>query len=308
MAQGKWIAGLRADMPLAEAGRRVLRARLAVVRKYLRLAMREPESDVEHVHQLRVGTRRAAAALRIFKRCLRRKTLKQMRKVLRRLRKAAGEAREWDVFQEDLAAHLEKAPHSQQFGLQFLLGHAVSCRHAAQARLLRAGKRQQQTLSALVARMKIVRPGKKGRSLGDLARPLLTHLTGKLEKAAQEDLNRYEDLHRVRIAGKRLRYALEVFASCFGPELEDTHYPRVERLQEILGQANDSHTASLRLERMRIELRKRPTIWRPCRPGIEALLRYHQRHLPRLRRAFLQWWRDWRKDGAESLLAALSCP
>ena len=37
-----------------------------------------------------------------------------------------------------------------------------------------------------------------------------------------------DELHQLRITGKRLRYAVEVFAGCYGPPLRETLYPAVE--------------------------------------------------------------------------------
>ena len=51
----------------------------------------------------------------------------------------------------------------------------------------------------------------------DLARPLLFERLQDLERTALGDLTDYGQLHQVRIAGKRLRYAMEVFADCFDP-------------------------------------------------------------------------------------------
>src|SRR5215831_7032142 len=98
MAEGKWISDLAAETPLVDAARRVLSIRLEVVRDWLGLALREPDKDPEHVHQLRVGTRRAGAALEIFAPCLPEKVYDAARRHLRRLRRAAGAARDWDVF------------------------------------------------------------------------------------------------------------------------------------------------------------------------------------------------------------------
>src|SRR5437764_1326950 len=98
----KWIAHVRSDMPPAEAARHVLLARLQVVADYLPRALDEADRDPENVHQLRVGTRRAAAALRIFRQSLPAKAFKRARKRLRRLRRAAGAVRDWDVFLQDL--------------------------------------------------------------------------------------------------------------------------------------------------------------------------------------------------------------
>ena len=43
----------------------------------------------------------------------------------------------------------------------------------------------------------------------------------------------------MRILGKRLRYAMEMFADCFGPAFREELYPAVEQMQEILGRANE---------------------------------------------------------------------
>ena len=59
MAEGKWIQNLKANTPLADAARHVLTVRLEVVRDALPLALHQADQDAEHVHQLRVSTRRA---------------------------------------------------------------------------------------------------------------------------------------------------------------------------------------------------------------------------------------------------------
>src|SRR5262249_55244587 len=102
MADGKWIDGLSPATPIADAAKAVLVARFGVVKHFLPLAAERPNEDVEYVHQLRVGTRRAAAALRVFEDALPRKLLKATKRTLRRIRRAAGDARDWDVFIQTL--------------------------------------------------------------------------------------------------------------------------------------------------------------------------------------------------------------
>src|SRR5262249_55819232 len=46
-------------------------------------------------------------------------------------------------------------------------------------------------------------------------------------------------LHRFRIAGKKLRYTMELVAPAFGFELREQQYPLVQELQERLGNIND---------------------------------------------------------------------
>src|SRR5947209_13516789 len=215
MANGKWIKGLKAKMPLADAARRVLQVRLEVVRTRLPLALREPDKDPEHVHQLRVGTRRAGAAVEIFEPCLRGKPYRGAGKAMKKLRRAAGEARDWDVFHDMLTAQLDSAKPNEKTGIDLLLGYARGQRDVAQMHLTEVAETKSGNVDALIEKtLKCVRRPRKGpEKLVDLARPLLADLLADLDKAVARDLSRYENLHLVRIAGKRLRYAMEVFAS-----------------------------------------------------------------------------------------------
>ena len=104
MSDGKWIPDLSPEMPVVDAARTVLAARFGVVRHYLPLAAESPFDNPEYVHQLRVGTRRAGAALRVFADCLPKKPQRAAKKSLRAIRRAAGGARDWDVFLDNLAA------------------------------------------------------------------------------------------------------------------------------------------------------------------------------------------------------------
>jgi CHAD domain-containing protein len=143
-------------------------------------------------------------------------------------------------------------------------------------------------------------------TLRDLARPLLSRLLQELKEAAGRDLEDYGHLHRVRIIGKRLRYAMEVFACCFAEEFRERYYAAVEEMQEILGRANDSHTAQQRLCWLRDRLRSPGgSEWKRLQPGLTALLRYHQRNLPAQRRHFLKWWSRWQKMDAETAFVGL---
>jgi CHAD domain-containing protein len=306
MADGKWIRGLRPDMPLTQAAREVLAARLEVVRYFLPLALSQAEKDPENVHQLRVSTRRSDAALRIFRACLSGRNYRAARARLRTLRRAAGAARDWDVFLMALAERRAVAKTNEQPGLDFLIGYSLGQRHAAQAVLETVEQNQPQTFDAFLDETvgEVREPHEDGKALFiDLARPMLRTLSGKLSAAASGDLTDYEQLHQVRIAGKRLRYAMEVVADCFGPAFRDEVYPQVEEMQEILGRANDSHVASGRLRALRDKLRAYPETWQCAKAGIEALLRFHQKRLPQERRRFLKWWQTWEKRDVEELLA-----
>jgi CHAD domain-containing protein len=313
MPEGKWISDLESSTPLTEAARHVLFVRLQVVNDYLPHAALEADEDIEFVHQLRVGTRRADAALRIFKDCLPKKAHRRARRRLRKLRHAAGAARDWDVFLVDLLAREEDADATHRAGLDFLIGYAVGQRTAAHAELESVYQEQAATFETFLTRtIDAIRPCQDHSAsaiLVDLARPLLFERLRDLEQAALGDLTDYAQLHQVRIAGKCLRYAMEVFADCFDPTFRSKLYPRIEQLQDILGRANDSHVAAERIASLRERIRVTcATAWPRFQPGVEQLLRTHQRRLPQERRRFLKWWGEWHPAGSEAVMTSLLTP
>lgn len=301
MVDGKWIEGLGPLLSVAEAARLALQVRFEVVRYHLPLALQEADRDPEHVHRLRVGTRRAGAALRIFEATVPDKLLRKAKRLLRSVRRAAGAARDWDVFVGDLLERAEHARATEHAGLDFLIGYGSGQRDAAQQELLEAGTRNEPRLKTLLtALVQSVHPLEgaaaphKMKDLGDYQ---LRELLQELTWAAARNLDDYEQLHQVRILGKQLRYAVEVFASCYPPEMREHLYARIEEMQEILGLANDSHVAVGRLDALRERFRQKwPAEWKRIGPGIDGLLRFHRRRLPKQKEAFLQWWARWQTD------------
>ena len=308
MADEKWIAGLRGEMPVMAAAKLALALRLGVVRDRLPAAVFHADDDVENVHQLRVGTRRAAAALRIFADCLPARVAEKTRKALRALRRSAGAARDWDVFLEHLNARYNRADAGQRNGLIFLLGFAFAQRELAQKLLHEAYDAKAERFAECIDDIaEHLEPSSNSNmTLSDLAGTMLADLLRELDTAARADLQSYEALHRVRILGKQLRYAMEIFESCYGPELRQHYYPAIADMQDILGLANDSYTACERLNSLRTRLMNaQPKQWPRYQKGIELLLSFHERRLPQQRRKFEKWWHAWLKSGAEKAFTEL---
>jgi hypothetical protein len=211
------------------------------------------------------------------------------------------------VFLLDLMERRGQRPAGERAGLEFLVGYAFGQRQAAQPGLDAAGARNIPGLDAFTDEaVEAVRDADNGETLLQLARPLLSVLLNRLATAAGGDLNDYAHLHQVRIAGKRLRYAMEVFGDVFPRELRGSIYPRVETMQEILGFANDSHVAAGHLTALRERLNGTDRAeWKRVRAGVEAVLRFHNARLRQQRRRFLAWWKQWAKDGGPQLAALL---
>ncbi|HEY1785731.1 MAG TPA: CHAD domain-containing protein, partial [Pirellulales bacterium] len=99
----KWIESSAVEDRFDVVARRALEGRLDFVWHFLTRAA-AADHQPEDVHQLRVATRRAMAALEIFQTLLPPRRTRKMKKQLKRIRRAAGGARDLDV----LAARLKK--------------------------------------------------------------------------------------------------------------------------------------------------------------------------------------------------------
>ena len=62
----KWADGTTPDDQTRDVAVRALRRRLDAVLYWLRQAARHAEKDIEHIHHLRVWSRRATAAIRLY--------------------------------------------------------------------------------------------------------------------------------------------------------------------------------------------------------------------------------------------------
>jgi CHAD domain-containing protein len=309
MSDTKWISDVHADTPLTQAAQRVLAARLETVGKYVQLVAKQENGDPEHVHQLRVSSRRAAAALDMFAHCLAGKAAVKAKKRLKRLRRTAGAARDWDVFLASLSPRAGLCK-DHRAGLELVKGYALGQGLAARRQLEEAAQDfadgfnpfAQKALNAIARHSIPIR----SQTLLQLARGSLFPLIRGLQDAAAQDLSDDANLHQVRIAGKKLRYAMEILAPCFESGFRERLYPAVEKMQEILGRANDSRFAIARLHELRLHLETtRFTGWKRYRPTLADFIVYHERRVALERQRFLRWWKQWEKTGGEPAFVSL---
>lgn len=291
MSDGKWIPDLTPEMPVADAARTVLAARFGVVRHYLPLAAEKPFEDVEYVHQLRVGTRRAGAALRVFADCLPKKPLRGTKKALRAIRRAAGGARDWDVFLEGLAAGGKPA-------LDFLRGFALGERTTAQDVLAEAYREHGTEFAERSTELtdETREPSEDAGTFADLAHAQLDDLLKTFDEAATANPTEPAALHQLRILGKRVRYAMELFAACFAPPLKDDLYPAVEDVQEILGGVQDAAVGVERLTTLRNRTKLvMPSEFKRVQAGLASLVKGQRAKIPAGKKAFAAWRTKWAK-------------
>ncbi|MBA4186428.1 MAG: hypothetical protein C0467_00270 [Planctomycetaceae bacterium] len=300
MADGKWIGGLTPEMSVADAAKAVLSARFEVIRNELPLVVERPFHDPEHVHQLRVGTRRAGAALRVFKDCLPRKYLKAVKQHLRTIRQAAGDSRDWDVFRLGLSSAKSLNTTAGKPARDFLTGYAIGERTAAQTRLAQAATTAGPLFTELS--FELAQAAQEPRSeepppnFGTLAAFQFGELLGIFDEAVKANPTEPYDLHQLRIIGKRARYALEIFATCFPPAFKDAVYPSIEKAQEVLGEIQDAAVGRDHLTALRDKVKLAvPDEWPRFQKGFEGLISSMRAKIPAGRKAFQTWRKEWEK-------------
>ena len=197
--------------------------------------------DKENIHQMRVATRRAMAALHLFETFLPRKRSRWFRKQLKQLRETAGEARDLDVLAQHVREVCQADPSS---GCASLSERISQARQAAQPAVTEIYEKLQRRdyrrrIKKLVNKTRHRSMESESPTYLDLARTGLRPLAVNFFNAAQADFASILAMHEFRIAGKHLRYAMEVFAAAFSPAFRKELYPMVEELQLKLGAVND---------------------------------------------------------------------
>jgi CHAD domain-containing protein len=241
---GKWIDAIRPDGSVCDAARVSLEARLMTVLHHLPLAAYHSAQDTEHVHRLRVSTRRAMAALNLYRDWLPRKRAKWVRKKLKKVRRAAGEARDLDV----LAQRLEREYAERAANV---LERIAKQRAVVQSKIVRVAeqfRRGDRFVRKTAKLLDGIERSEENRDPSDVyfrkwAAEQLATGAERFFASVPDEAADMSTLHQFRIRAKELRYSIELLAPAFGPELRDTHYRMIEELQERLGTINDYATA-----------------------------------------------------------------
>jgi CHAD domain-containing protein len=284
----KWIQGVSPEDRTSDVAKRTLAARLGAVLEYLPLAAEKADENVEFVHDLRVCTRRAAAALRLYSDLLPHCEVGWIRKQLRRIRRATNDARDYDV----LAQRLAKERSDPQAQRLLVTVHDQRCQAQQPILALYKSLKHDSRFARRVAKLlRHVRPPCKRRGeakdprFAKWAKANLRPLVKAFFKAAPTDGTDMAALHAFRIRGKELRYSMELLAAAFPLRFREKLYPIIETLQDKLGEINDLVAAQMRLQQ---RIRMADDVAQADR--LKRLLAQENARLERSRRAFFQWF------------------
>jgi CHAD domain-containing protein len=295
---GKWFWVDPPTAPVAHAAEQILALRMVEVERHLPLAARHAADDIEYVHQLRVNCRRAAAALRAFESLVGKESFR-LKKWLKRLREAAGPARDADVLIARLHNELDPAnPLAQQ-----LVDTVVQSRKESQDALARIDRKAtdgalQKVADRCIERLATSNRKRARQSFAKFSRRAVGEAARGLEGVDVATASLH-DLHQLRIAAKRLRYAIEIFHSAASPALRLEVYPQVEELQERLGALNDRASSQARWQTWLADLPPNDL----AAFAASLVVRDHAAATER-REEFLAWWTPERQASVRDLLDA----
>jgi len=208
--------------------------------------------DPEYLHQMRVALRRLRSAFSVFAPAHPREATAPITAELKWLGGSLGPARDWDVFVTEtlppVHAEFGEHPALAAFNVQ-----CAALRRAAARRARRtvASQRYQRLVLTLAGRLTA------GQWSADLDEAGRGRLAPVVEFAGTVLERRYErvrkrgrklaslspaELHRLRIAIKKFRYATDFFAGLYEGKRARETLKRLARLQDILGAINDAAT------------------------------------------------------------------
>ena len=258
LARGESLAPVKARPPTLTTDMTVEEALTAVI--WTNLAHLQANergmlagTDTEYLHQMRVALRRLRSAFSVFAPALPRETTAPVAAELKWLGGSLGPARDWDVFATEtlppVHAEFGEHPALAAFNVQ-----CAALRRAAARRARRTvgSQRYQRLVLTLAGRLTAGQwsAGLDEAGRGRLAAPVVEFAGAVLERRYDRVRKRGRklaslspaELHRLRIAIKKFRYATDFFGGLYEGKRARETLKRLARLQDILGAINDAAT------------------------------------------------------------------
>ena len=202
--------------------------------------------DIEHIHRMRVASRRLRSSLKIFKAAIPKKDYKLFNKDIRTVTKSLGAARDLDV-QLELLHELEPRFNDPRLkpGFSRLQLRLRQQRQNAQSGVLLAMKtlEDDQTLRQ-IARWAAAGLEEEIRHTTALYELGSESIRSRLSEMVEYDqLVRNEtkvaELHAMRIRAKHLRYTMEAFDELYGEQIKP-FISQLKKIQDLLGSIHDA--------------------------------------------------------------------
>ncbi|MGE4498119.1 MAG: CHAD domain-containing protein [Deferribacterales bacterium] len=200
--------------------------------------------DPEFLHDFRVALRRSRSAFSMFKGAFPQEEHSYFREKLSELFSRTSLARDLDVYLKKIQEYKDLLPDDMRGGLAPVERYLIRYRRKEHERIVSLlGSAEYAGLKAewrsFLTHETHTEEG--GRSVRNSAREVIKKAYGRIYKAGRRlhGESPAEEIHRVRISCKKLRYALEFFRPLFPVKETDTVTRKLKRLQDALGAHQD---------------------------------------------------------------------
>lgn len=214
-------------------------------------AVLRASDDEEAVHQARVAVRRMRSDLRTFEPVLDGDWARDLRERMRGLQDGFSEARDADVLLAFLRREAELLPEADRTGAEAAFApfraareHAYASMHAMLREPLYAALLDDLAAAAAHAPSSGIADAAACGVAGDIIGDAWSALCKRVRKRSRPVTD--AELHRIRIAAKRVRYAAEAVAPVLGRRAHALA-KHVEEMQTVLGDQHDAVVARQRL-------------------------------------------------------------
>jgi CHAD domain-containing protein len=200
-------------------------------------------ADVDAVHDMRVASRRLREAMRLFAPLYPRQSFARWSGRVRRVTRALGPVRDADVFIQTFGRMAAELDEGGRRAVAFLVGQRLGQRERQLERLdrelasldLRLAGKEFARLAASVEE-----DAQSRRTLAEFAYAAVAERAAVVLRLQPDALDETQvaNQHALRILYKRLRYAVEVFATCYGAAFDGIH-DMLTAIQDALGDLHD---------------------------------------------------------------------
>lgn len=290
----------------------------AILRKHLDAlereipGVRENSHDIEHIHRMRVASRRLRAAMPLFEVCLPSKKAAIWLKEVRKITRALGAARDADVQMDVIKKYLNSLDdQSLRTGPTRLLLRLRQQRQNLQPPV-EAALEALQTSDFISGMTETLQPLQdQGETVYQFTPALYQHAFYHVQQRLNEFLayneivfhpEKVTELHAMRISAKGLRYTIENFSALYSGELK-LWLNAVREAQDALGAIHDCDIwisalpIFLQEERLRIvNYCGHAGPYSRLVPGIQHFLTDRQEERDRQYRQFVNKWEGWQSS------------
>ncbi len=202
-------------------------------------------ADMDAVHDMRVASRRLRESMRLLAPLYPPAAFQHWYKRVRGVTRALGPVRDSDVFIEAFSRLNKTLEPGGQHAVAFLIGYRMGQR-VRELELLQTALGKLDLAESRRSFARLARSPEKGegsrRTLSAFAHAAVAERVAAvyaLMPSALDEAN-IEAQHALRITFKHLRYAVEVFAPCYGDDFDPLH-DTLTCFQEELGDLHDLH-------------------------------------------------------------------